>query len=122
VMTQLTKTNADLTQQLAEQMTTMLKLQQQLAQANANNGGGGGGGGGRGGGGRGDGGRGRGGGGRGTSTKKWYNNMNYCWSHGYDVAESHTGATCMYPKTGHKVNATREVNLDGSQANKNKVP
>jgi hypothetical protein len=99
-------------------MTTMLKLQQQLAQANGSGGGGGGGG-------RGGGGQGRNGGGRGNgapNTKNVYPNMNYCWSHGYDVAETHTSATCMYKKNGHQVNATREVNMEGSQANKNKVP
>jgi hypothetical protein len=26
---------------------------------------------------------------------------NYCWSHGYKVARTHTSQTCMYPKEGH---------------------
>jgi phage shock protein A len=30
------------------------------------------------------------------------NNDSYCWSHGYQAAKSHTGATCNVRKTGHQ--------------------
>jgi hypothetical protein len=30
------------------------------------------------------------------------NNDSYCWSHGYQVAKSHTSATCNVRKTGHQ--------------------
>eukprot|EP00957_Ditylum_brightwellii_P068642 5211204-Ditylum_brightwellii.AAC.1 len=33
-----------------------------------------------------------------SNTKKIYNNMNYCWSHGHDVEDFHTSATCPAPK------------------------
>jgi hypothetical protein len=28
---------------------------------------------------------------------------NYCWTHGYKVANSHTSLSCNYPKHGHKI-------------------
>jgi hypothetical protein len=31
---------------------------------------------------------------------------NYCWSHDYKVARTHTSQTCMYPKEGHQREAT----------------
>jgi hypothetical protein len=34
------------------------------------------------------------------------NNDSYCWSHGQQVAKSHTSATCNFRKTGHQANAT----------------
>jgi hypothetical protein len=43
---------------------------------------------------------------------------NYCWSQGYKVARSHTSQTCTLPKDGHKREATKNNNMDGSQANK----
>jgi hypothetical protein len=30
------------------------------------------------------------------------NNDSYCWSHGFQVAKSHTSATCNVRKTGHQ--------------------
>jgi hypothetical protein len=42
---------------------------------------------------------------------------NYCWSHGYRVARTHTSQTCMYPKDGHKREATKTNNMGGSQVN-----
>jgi hypothetical protein len=30
------------------------------------------------------------------------NNDSYCWSHGFQVAKSHTSATCSVRKTGHQ--------------------
>jgi hypothetical protein len=32
---------------------------------------------------------------------------NYCWSHGYKVARTHTSQTCMYPKDGHQRETTK---------------
>jgi hypothetical protein len=42
---------------------------------------------------------------------------NYCWSHGYKVGKTHTSRTCNTPKPGHKTEATRADNMEGSQAN-----
>jgi hypothetical protein len=43
---------------------------------------------------------------------------NYCWTHGYKVANTHTSLSCNFSKQGHKREATRTNNMDGSQANK----
>jgi hypothetical protein len=43
---------------------------------------------------------------------------NYCWTHGYKIARSHTSMDCMFPKTGHKKEATKSDNMGGSQVNK----
>jgi hypothetical protein len=43
---------------------------------------------------------------------------NYCWSHGYKVARTHTSQTCMYPKDGHQLGATKTNNMGGSQVNR----
>jgi hypothetical protein len=43
---------------------------------------------------------------------------NYCWSHGYKVARTHTSQTCMYPKEGHQREATKINNMGGSQVNR----
>jgi hypothetical protein len=43
---------------------------------------------------------------------------NYCWTHGYKVANTHTSLSCNFPKQGHKREATRSGNMSGSQANK----
>jgi hypothetical protein len=40
---------------------------------------------------------------------------NYCWSHGYKVARTHTSQTFMYPKEGHEREATKINNMGGSQ-------
>jgi hypothetical protein len=115
VMQQLTKTNADLTNQLAAQLVEMKQLQQQLLRHNENQDGGGG-------------------GGRDRDrdrrpprrdrepAKKRHANMNYCWSHGYDCATGHNSATCSQKKDGHKTDATRENNMGGCNWNKNKIP
>jgi hypothetical protein len=55
-----------------------------------------------------------------SNDRRWYNS-NYCWSHGYHVADVHTSATCKYPKPDHKHEATRANNMGGSQANKDLV-
>jgi hypothetical protein len=43
---------------------------------------------------------------------------NYCWTHGYKVANTYTSLSCNFPKQGHKREATRADNMGGSQANK----
>jgi hypothetical protein len=43
---------------------------------------------------------------------------NYCWTHGYKVANTHTSVSCNFPKQGHKREATRADNMGGSRANK----
>jgi hypothetical protein len=41
---------------------------------------------------------------------------NYCWSHGTRVSKSHTSAACLYPKEGHKNEATRANRMGGKDA------
>jgi hypothetical protein len=41
---------------------------------------------------------------------------NYCWTHGYTVANTHTSLSCNFPKQGHKSDITRMDNMGGSQA------
>jgi hypothetical protein len=43
---------------------------------------------------------------------------NYCWNNGYKVGKTHTSLTCNTPKPVHKAEATRDENMEGSQANK----
>jgi predicted RNase H-like nuclease (RuvC/YqgF family) len=38
---------------------------------------------------------------------KTTNNDSYCWSHGYQVAKSHTSATCNMKKSGHQDTANK---------------
>jgi hypothetical protein len=46
---------------------------------------------------------------------KTTNNGSYCWSHGYQVAKSHTSATCNMKKSGHKDAATKNNPMGGVQ-------
>jgi hypothetical protein len=43
------------------------------------------------------------------------NNDSYCWSHGYQVAKSHTSDTCNIGKTGHQESATKSDTMGGVQ-------
>jgi hypothetical protein len=43
---------------------------------------------------------------------------NYCWSHDYKVARTHTSQTCMHPKEGHQREATKTNSMVGSQVNR----
>jgi hypothetical protein len=43
---------------------------------------------------------------------------NHCWTHGYNVGNTHTSLTCKLLKPGHKKEATRAENMGGSQTNK----
>jgi predicted RNase H-like nuclease (RuvC/YqgF family) len=46
---------------------------------------------------------------------KTTNNDSYCWSHGYQVAKSHTSATCNMKKSGHKDAVTKNNPMGGVQ-------
>jgi ribosomal protein L9 len=43
---------------------------------------------------------------------------NYCGTHRYKVANTHTSLSCNFPKQGHNREATRVDNMGGSHANK----
>jgi predicted RNase H-like nuclease (RuvC/YqgF family) len=43
------------------------------------------------------------------------NNDSYCWSHGYQVAKSHTSATCNMKKSGHQDAAIKSNTMGGVQ-------
>jgi hypothetical protein len=43
------------------------------------------------------------------------NNDSYCWSHGYQVAKSHTSATGNVRKSGHQEAATKIDTMGGVQ-------
>jgi hypothetical protein len=67
------------------------------------------------------------GGGRGEArvnrprTNRRYDNQNYCWTCGYDIAPSHTSANCFRPNEGPQHSATFADNKGGSQKNRNLV-
>jgi hypothetical protein len=42
----------------------------------------------------------------------------FCWTHGYNVGKTHTSLTYKTRNPGHKAEATRDVNMGGSQASK----
>jgi nitrate reductase alpha subunit len=43
------------------------------------------------------------------------NNDSYCWSHIFQVAKSHTSATCNIRKAGHQETATKVDTMGGVQ-------
>jgi hypothetical protein len=43
------------------------------------------------------------------------NNNSYCWSYGFQVAKSHTSATCNVRKDGHQETATKFDSMGGVQ-------
>jgi predicted RNase H-like nuclease (RuvC/YqgF family) len=49
---------------------------------------------------------------------KTTNNDSYCWSHGYQVAKSHTSATCNMKKSGHQEAANKSNTMAGFQWDK----
>jgi hypothetical protein len=54
---------------------------------------------------------------------KRYNNMNYCWTHGFDVSDRHTGMSCQRPASPyHQPQATRQNTMGGSQKDINRIP
>jgi hypothetical protein len=52
---------------------------------------------------------------QGQRPAKTTNNDSYCWSHGYQVAESHASATCNVRKNGHQEAATKIDTMGGVQ-------
>jgi hypothetical protein len=50
---------------------------------------------------------------QGQRPAKTTTNNNYCWSHGYQVAKSHTSATCNVRKNGHQEAATNIDTMGG---------
>jgi hypothetical protein len=46
---------------------------------------------------------------------KTTNNDSYCWSHGYQVAKSHTSATCNMNKSGHQDTVNKSNPMGGVQ-------
>jgi hypothetical protein len=46
---------------------------------------------------------------------KTTNNDSYCWSHGYQVAKSHTSASCNIKKSGHQDAANKSNTMGGVQ-------
>jgi hypothetical protein len=46
---------------------------------------------------------------------KTTNNDSYCWSHGYQVAKSHTSVTCNMKKSGHQDSANKSNPMGGVQ-------
>ena len=47
-------------------------------------------------------------------------NNNYCWTHGYDIGDSHTSATCNNRKPGHIATARGCNNQGGNLLHKDK--
>jgi hypothetical protein len=52
---------------------------------------------------------------QGQRPPKTIDNDSYCWSHGYQVAKSHTSATCNMKKNGHQDAATKIDTMGGVQ-------
>jgi hypothetical protein len=52
---------------------------------------------------------------QGQRPAKTANNDSYCWSHGYQVAKSHTSATCNMKKSGNQDAATKIDTMGGVQ-------
>ena len=54
---------------------------------------------------------------------KAYNNTNYCWTHGHDVDDQHTSATCRNPdwNGGHQTCATKWNTMGGSNKNRERT-
>jgi hypothetical protein len=52
---------------------------------------------------------------QGQRPPKMTNNNNYFWSHGYQVHNGHTSATCKNQKEGHKTEATKANPMGGGK-------
>jgi hypothetical protein len=57
---------------------------------------------------------------RDTATRR-FSNSNYCWTHGHDIAISHTSQSCLYPGDGHQRDATKSNTKGGSKSGKPRV-
>ena len=55
-------------------------------------------------------------------TSRLYTNMNYCWTHGFDLHDLHTSSTCQNKAPGHKTDATVTNQMGGSTKNLHLVP
>jgi hypothetical protein len=51
---------------------------------------------------------------QGNNPNPYRDNGNYCWTHGYKLADDHTSATCRNPGEGHQTMATRTNTMGGS--------
>ena len=56
------------------------------------------------------------------STYKHFSNNNYCWSHGHDIGNDHTSASCHFKKPGHIDTATKADTQGGKEYNKYRLP
>ena len=56
-----------------------------------------------------------------TMDKEKFNNTNYYWSHGYDIADKHTSRSCKKPANGHQKTATKDNNMGGTDKIKDLV-
>lgn len=52
---------------------------------------------------------------------KYYRNLNYCFTHGFDVGNNHHSWTCNNPSHNHQWNATRDNTMGGSTKNQHLV-
>jgi hypothetical protein len=52
---------------------------------------------------------------QGQRSVKTTNKDSYCWSHGYQVAQSHTSATCNMKKSGHQDAVNKNNTMGGVQ-------
>jgi hypothetical protein len=52
---------------------------------------------------------------KGQRLHKTTNNDSNCWSHGYQIARSHTSATCNMKKRGHQDAANKNNTMGGVQ-------
>jgi hypothetical protein len=43
-----------------------------------------------------------------SNRHKWFNNWNVCYSHGFDIEDSHNSVTCGYRKMDHQEGFTRD--------------
>ena len=86
----LTNLVSTLTQQVKEQQTEISKLRNNLDRRNPGN----------------------------NRKNNRPNNENYCWSHGWIVADNHDSKTCKNPLPGHQTAATRANTMGGSDKNK----
>ena len=56
-----------------------------------------------------------------TPGRKRYPNLNYCWTHGFDIDPRHDSTNCRHPATGHQSTATRTNTMGGSNLASNKT-
>jgi hypothetical protein len=56
-----------------------------------------------------------------TPGKKRYPNLNYCWTHGFDIDPRHDSTNCRNTATGHQATATRANPMGGSIAGQGKT-